>query len=52
MGCVAIGALFSLAVFLQPMSVATGWLSSGSPVALLICNSNAMSLGRLYVKSS
>ena len=25
MGCVAIGALFSLAVFLQPMSEATGW---------------------------
>jgi MFS family permease len=25
MGCVAIGSLFSLAVFLQPMSEATGW---------------------------
>jgi hypothetical protein len=25
MGCVAIGSIFSLPVFLQPMSVATGW---------------------------
>src|ERR1700679_4225581 len=25
MGCVAIGAIFSLPVFLQPMSAATGW---------------------------
>lgn len=25
MGCVAIGAMFSLAVFLEPISVATGW---------------------------
>ena len=29
MGCVAIGALFSLAVFLQPMSEATGWSRTG-----------------------
>src|ERR1700735_4952972 len=25
MGCVAIGSIFSLPVFLQPMSAATGW---------------------------
>ena len=29
MGCVAIGALFSLAVFLQPMADATGWSRTG-----------------------
>ena len=29
MGCVAIGALFSLAVFLQLMSEATGWSRTG-----------------------
>ena len=29
MGCVAIGSLFSLAVFLQPMSEATGWSRTG-----------------------
>jgi hypothetical protein len=29
MGCVAVGALFSLAVFLQPMSEATGWSRTG-----------------------
>ena len=29
MGCVAIGAMFSLAVFLQPMSDATGWSRTG-----------------------
>ena len=25
MGCIAIGSIFSLPVFLEPMSVATGW---------------------------
>jgi MFS family permease len=29
MGCVAIGSVFSLAVFLQPMSEATGWSRTG-----------------------
>jgi hypothetical protein len=29
MGCVAIGSIFSLPVFLQPMSVATGWSRTG-----------------------
>jgi MFS family permease len=39
MGCVAIGALFSLPVFLQPMSQATGWSRTGI--------SSAMTLGFL-----
>jgi MFS family permease len=34
MGCVAIGAMFSLAVFLQPMSVATGWSRTGISSAM------------------
>src|SRR3954470_19997775 len=34
MGCVAIGALFSLAVFLQPMSEATGWSRTGISTAM------------------
>ena len=29
MGCVAVGAMFSLAVFLQPMSAETGWSRAG-----------------------
>jgi hypothetical protein len=29
MGCVAVGAMFSLAVFLTPMSEATGWSRAG-----------------------
>ncbi len=29
MGCVAVGAMFSLAVFLQPMSTETGWSRAG-----------------------
>ena len=33
MGCVAIGAMFSLAVFLQPMSEATGWSRAGISIA-------------------
>ena len=36
MGCVAIGSLFSLAVFLQPMSVATGWSRTGISTAMTI----------------
>ncbi len=39
MGCVAIGAVFSLAVLLQPMSTATGWSRAGL--------SSAMTLGFL-----
>ena len=36
MGCVAIGAMFSLAVFLQPMSDATGWSRTGIPTAITL----------------
>ncbi len=36
MGCVAIGALFSLAVFLQPMSEATGWSRAGISSAMTL----------------
>jgi MFS family permease len=36
MGCVAIGTTFSLAVFLQPMSEATGWSRTGVSMAMTI----------------
>jgi MFS family permease len=36
MGCVAIGAIFSLPVFLQPMSQATGWSRTGISTAMTI----------------
>jgi MFS family permease len=36
MGCVALGALFSLAVFLQPMSEATGWSRTGISSAMTL----------------
>src|SRR5690349_22538259 len=36
MGCVAIGSVFSLAVFLQPMSEATGWSRTGVSTAMTI----------------
>ncbi|MBV9532441.1 MAG: MFS transporter, partial [Bradyrhizobium sp.] len=36
MTCVAIGSMFSLAVFLQPMSVATGWSRTGISGAMTI----------------
>ena len=36
MGCVAIGCLFSLAVFLQPMSEATGWSRTGISTAMTL----------------
>jgi MFS family permease len=36
MGCVAIGSVFSLAVFLQPMSEATGWSRTGVSSAMTI----------------
>ncbi|SKA15345.1 Sugar phosphate permease [Enhydrobacter aerosaccus] len=36
MGCVAIGALFSLAVFLQPMTEATGWSRTGVSSAMTL----------------
>src|SRR5262245_30036798 len=34
MGCVAIGSVFSLAVFLQPISEATGWSRTGISSAM------------------
>lgn len=34
MGCVAIGAIFSLPVFLQPMSAATGWSRTAISLAM------------------
>jgi MFS family permease len=36
MGCVAIGAIFSLPVFLQPMSVATGWSRTAISLAMTL----------------
>src|SRR5678815_717455 len=36
MGCVAIGAMFSLAVFLTPMSAQTGWSRAGISFAMTI----------------
>src|ERR1700733_11472142 len=36
MGCVAVGTVFSLAVFLQPMSAATGWSRTGISGAMTI----------------
>jgi MFS family permease len=36
MGCVAVGTTFSLAVFLQPMSVATRWSRTGVSSAMTI----------------
>jgi len=36
MGCVAVGTTFSLAVFLQPMSVATGWSRTGVSSAMTL----------------
>jgi len=35
MTCVAIGAMFSLAVFLEPMSTATGWSRADTPGGLM-----------------
>lgn len=36
MGCVAVGAMFSLAVFLEPMSIETGWSRAGISGAMTI----------------
>src|ERR1700754_771062 len=36
LGCVAIGSVFSLAVFLQPMADATGWSRTGISGAMTI----------------
>src|SRR5262245_14948525 len=42
MTCVALGAMFSLAVFLEPMSAATGWSRGGISSAMTL---NFMVLG-------
>jgi MFS family permease len=44
MSCVAIGAMFSLAVFLEPMSTATGWSRAGISSAMTL-NFLVMGLG-------
>src|SRR3954447_26078262 len=44
MTCVAMGSMFSLAVYLQPMSDATGWSRAGISGAMTI-NFIAMGLG-------
>src|SRR6185312_968519 len=36
MGCVAIGSMFSLAVFLQPMAETTGWSRTGISTAMTL----------------
>jgi len=36
LGCVAMGSTFSLAVFLQPMSEATGWSRTGVSLAMTL----------------
>src|SRR5215468_283696 len=36
MTCVALGAMFSLAIFLEPMSTATGWSRAGISSAMTI----------------
>src|SRR5690606_715455 len=36
LGCVGIGALFSLAVLLQPMGAATGWSRTGLSMAMTL----------------
>jgi MFS family permease len=47
LGCVAIGALFSLPVFLGPMSAATGWSRTGISVAMTI-GFLAMAFGSIF----
>ena len=44
MTCVALGATFSLAVFLEPMSTATGWSRAGISTAITL-NVLIMGLG-------
>ena len=40
LGCVAIGAMFALPVFLAPMSAATGWSRAGISSAMTIALSH------------
>src|ERR1700761_424745 len=50
LGCVAIGAMFSLPVFLGPMSAETGWSRSGISLAMTI-GFLAMALGRIFLST-
>jgi MFS family permease len=47
LGCVAIGAMFSLPVFLVPMATATGWSRTGISVAMTI-GFLAMAFGSIF----
>src|ERR1700683_889495 len=47
LGCVAIGALFSLPVFLGPISAATGWSRTGISLAMTI-GFLAMAFGSIF----
>jgi len=47
LGCVAIGAMFSLPVFLVPMTAATGWSRTGISLAMTI-GFLAMAFGSLF----
>jgi MFS family permease len=47
LGCVAIGAMFSLPVFLVPMSVATGWSRMGISLAMTL-GFLAMAFGSIF----
>lgn len=44
MGCVAVGTMFSLAIFLEPIAVATGWSRAGISTAMTL-NFIVMGLG-------
>ncbi len=47
LGCVAMGSTFSLAVFLQPMSAATGWSRTGVSLAMTLVFLN-MGIGGFF----
>lgn len=47
LGCVAMGSTFSLAVFLQPMSAATGWSRTGVSLAMTLVFIN-MGIGGFF----
>ncbi|MEC9363156.1 MAG: MFS transporter [Pseudomonadota bacterium] len=46
MGCIAIGTMFSLAVFLEPMATQTGWSRTGISAAMTV-NFLVMAIGNL-----
>ena len=47
LGCVAIGAMFALPVFLTPMTAATGWSRTGISLAMTI-SFLAMAFGSIF----